>query len=397
MAFPCPENLMPLSSIPLVPELAKRPDFAGSRLRLWSATLAACALSCAGGSVEPKSGDLHGWRVLAPLPDATGYGGMFAGVLDGRLVAGGGTQWDKPIWREGTKVFSDRIFVLETLDEVWKEHGVKLPVKSGHFASASTEDAIYLAGGISADGCMRSVWELRAAAEGYTFRSLPDLPHPVGYGAAAIASGRLYVIAGVDDPAARSALSEVWSLSIAPTASREEWRREADLPGTGVFVHFASSDGRDVFVFGGMAFDAEQKYRPSREAYRLDTTAARWVRLPDLPEPRVGPTGPGQPLPDGRIFVVGGYKEVFPGAMRDHPGFSAQTYLYNNTGSRWERGPLLPVSNVPDRDSPGDPGPSPMIGATSVIWRDHVVVLSGEVRASVRSPAVVAWPLSRAD
>jgi N-acetylneuraminic acid mutarotase len=207
----------------------------------------------------------------------------------------------------------------------------------------------------------------------------------------------LYVIGGVGDPAAQSALSEVWSLSIAPTAAPEEWRREADLPGTGVFVHMASSDAKDVYVFSGMAFDAEQKFRPSREAYRLDTNTGRWLRLPDLPEPRVGATGPGQPLPDGRIFVVGGYKEVFPGAMRDHPGFSAQTYRYNNTSSRWERGPLLPVSNVPDRDSPGDPGPSPMIGATSVIWRDHVVVLSGEVRASVRSPAVVAWPLSRAD
>ncbi len=386
---------MPRSSTLSAPDLAKPPALAGSAIRMLSATLAACALSCAG--VEDTVGDLHGWRLLAPLPDPTGYGGMFAGVLDGRLVAGGGTQWDKPIWREGTKVFSDRIFVLETLEGVWKEHGVKLPVQSGHFATASTEDAIYLAGGISADGCMHTVWELRAAAEGFTFRSLPELPRPIGYGAAAIARGRLYVIGGVGDPAARSALSEVWSLPIAPTVPSEGWRQEADLPGTGVFVHMASSDGRDVYVFGGMAFDAEQKYRPSHEAYRFDTAAGRWVRLPDLPEPRVGATGPGHPLPDGRIFVIGGYKEVFPGAMRDHPGFSTQTYLYDDASSRWEQGPLLPVSNVPDRDSPGDPGPSPMIGATSVMFRDHVVVLSGEVRASVRSPAVLAWPSSRSD
>lgn len=388
---------MPRSSTHATPGLAKHPACTGIPPRLFFAALATVALACVGyGSVQGM-GDARGWRVLAPLPDPTGYGGMFAGVLSGRLVAGGGTQWDKPIWRDGIKIFSDRIFVLETPDAAWKEDGVRLPVKSGHFASAFTDDAIYLAGGISAEGCMRSVWELRSGSNGYAFRSLPDLPHPVGYGAAAIARGRLYVIGGVGDPAARSALREVWSLAIAPTASRDEWRREADLPGTGVFVHLASSDGKDVYVFSGMAFDADQKYRPSPEAYRLDTTAARWVRLPGLPEPRVGATGPGQPLPDGRLFVIGGYKEVFPGAMRDHPGFNAQTYLFNIPTSRWEPGPLLPVSDVPDRDSPGDPGPSPMIGATSVIWRDHVVVLSGEVRASVRSPAVVAWPLSRAD
>jgi hypothetical protein len=34
-----------------------------------------------------------------------------------------------------------------------------------------------------------------------------------------------------------------------------------------------------------------------------------------------------------------------------------------------------------------------MIGAPAAIWRDHVVIVSGEVRSSVRTPAVLAWPL----
>lgn len=379
------------------PDSREAPIFVGSLLRLFFAAVATFAQASAGRGVEQERVGGSGWRELARLPDPIGYGGMFAGVLGGRLVTGGGTQWDKPIWREGTKLFGDRIFVLETLDGVWKEHGAKLPERSGHFASASAEDAIYLAGGISADGCMRSVWELRAAAEGYEFHSLPDLPGPIGYGAAAVANGRLYVIGGVRNPAARLALSEVWSLSIDATDSRDKWRREPDIPGTGVFLHLASSDGRDVYIFSGMAFDPEQKHRPSREAYRLDTAASHWVRLPDLPEPRVGATGPGHSLPDGRLFVIGGYKEVFRGGMRDHPGFSAPTYLYDPASNRWEEGPQMPVSKVQDRDSPGEPGPSPMIGAASVIWRGHVVVLSGEVRPSVRSPAVMAWPLPRAD
>ncbi len=90
---------------------------------------------------------------------------------------------------------------------------------------------------------------------------------------------------------------------------------------------------------------------------------------------------------------MGGYAEVFPGAPREHPGFSAQTLFFDLGTQRWEKGPLLPATPVPDRDSPGDPGPAPMIGAPCVVWNDCVVVVGGEVRSSVRTPAVLAWPL----
>lgn len=337
-------------------------------------------------------GALHGWKLLAPLPDKTGFGGMFAGVLDGVLVAGGGTQWDKPVWLEGKKLFSDRVFGLQRPDGDWEQLALKLPVPSGHFATAASANAIYLAGGISAEGCLGTAWELQSNGGKPMWRALPSLPAPIGYGAAAIAGGRLYVVGGMRDPAARSALREVWSLGLERPAAHSEWRREPDLPGSGVFVPMAASDGAAVYVFGGMEFDTAEKYKPSRAAYRLGTTSDRWEVLPDLPEPRVGATGPGQALPGGQFLVIGGYAEVFPGAMRDHPGFSRQTYLYNIATRQWQLGPLLPVSNVPDPDAPGDPWPSPMIGAASAVWRDQIVVISGEVRGSVRSPVVLAWP-----
>ncbi len=63
------------------------------------------------------------WKVLAPLPDPVGYAGMFAGVLQGRLVTGGGSQWDKPSWLKGTKRYSDRMFALATPAGNWVEQG----------------------------------------------------------------------------------------------------------------------------------------------------------------------------------------------------------------------------------------------------------------------------------
>jgi len=37
-----------------------------------------------------------------------------------------------------------------------------------------------------------------------------------------------------------------------------------------------------------------------------------------------------------------------------------------------------------------------MIAAPGAVWLNHAVVISGEVRASTRTPAVVAWPLEPA-
>jgi hypothetical protein len=50
------------------------------------------------------------------------------------------------------------------------------------------------------------------------------------------------------------------------------------------------------------------------------------------------------------------------------------------------------VTPVPNVDEPGDPGPTPMLGAPAVSWQGYEVVVGGEVRPSVRTPQVVAWP-----
>lgn len=331
-----------------------------------------------------------GWKSLAPIPDPIGYAGMAAGVLDGRLVATGGSQWDRPIWLKGNRAFTDRIFVLDAPDGEWRTATARLPVPSGHFASAASADAIYLAGGNSAAGSLATVYAIKSGAPDYVVERLPDLPAPTGYAAAAVAGHHLFVIGGVPDPASKAVRREVWSLDL---RQPKAWTREPDLPGPGLMVPAATSQGEAIFVFGGMAFDGEQKPVPSRAAYRLPRAGGAWEILPELPEPRVAPASPCPMLPDGSIWLVGGYAEVWGGAQRDHPGFSAQTLLLDPTRRHWTKGPVLPRVGEPDRDAPSDPGPVPMIGAPAVIWNNQVVVVGGEVRVATRTPQVLAWPL----
>lgn len=363
------------------------------------ASVAMCAVISLSPAAEKSPSPQDGWQQLAPIPDRVGYGGMFAGVLNGRLIAGGGSQFrDKPNWLQGTKVFSDRIFVLSHPEGRWIEHELKLPKGAGHFASAATTDAIYFAGGVDATHCLREAWELRAEGEKLALRTLPDLPLPLGYAAAAILGSRLYVAGGITTPTSKEPSVEVWSLDLAASdsAGSRAWRREPDLPAPGVFVAAAASDGKHVYFIGGIGFTSapESRATPSARVFRLTPGASKWERLPDLPGPRVGPASPC-PVVDGRLFVIGGYAEVFPGAQRDHPGFSRQTLLYSPAKDAWQDGPVLPHATVVDRDAPGDTGPAPMIAAPAVVWGDRVVVISGEVRASVRSPAVLAFPFAR--
>jgi N-acetylneuraminic acid mutarotase len=340
--------------------------------------------------------DLHGWQLLAPLPDPVGYGGMFAATLNGRLVTGGGSQFrEKPNWLNGEKTYSDRLFTLADPAARWTEHTTRLPLKMGHFACATTSDAIYLVGGSAATGALTQAWQLRAKGDDFQFTPLPDFPHPVVYAIAGIAGNRLYVIGGLPDAASKSPTTETWSLDLSTaTAKNTAWRREPDLPGPGVFVSCSASDGAHVYVLGGMNYDAESKPTPSKAAYRFSPARNAWEKLADLPEPRVSAASPAPVISGDRIFVIGGYAVVFPGPAREYPYFRDQTYYYDIKRNTWANGPILPKAPVPNRDSPGDPGPAPMIAAPATVWQNRVVVVSGEARASVRTPAVVAWPLN---
>jgi len=334
----------------------------------------------------------RGWKQLAPLPDPVGWGGMFAGVLDGRLVAGGGSQFpDKPVWLQGTKTYNDRIYVLAEPDGPWEFAGTRLPEKSGHFAVAATADAIYLVGGITDAGCRPTCLVVRAEGAALVVEALPDLPKPLGYAVAAVAAGKLIVTGGQHALTDKQASAETWSLDLG--ARDAAWTREADLPGPGVFVPCAASNGISVFLFGGMAFNRDGKLAPAKEAYGFDVTRRAWERLPDLPEPRVGAASPAAQLPDGSFLLVGGYAEVFPGAIREHPGFSTQTLVYDPRQRLWSHGPMLPRALIGNRDATTDVGPTPMVAAPCAVWRDLAVVVSGEIRGATRTPTVVAWPL----
>lgn len=335
-----------------------------------------------------------GWEILAPIPDPVGFGGMFAGVLDGRLIAGGGSKFpEKPLWAQGSKVYSDTIYSLGGTDETWKRLNARLPEKCGHSAFAASLDAIFLIGGLTADGFSKSCHALRLAEGNVVIGKLPDFPMPVCYASAAVIGNRLIVVGGQHSPSDKRASGQTWTLEIGKNGAA--WERGADMPGRGVYVAASGADGVCMYVFGGMAFDSEGRPSPSKAVCRYDAGKNAWERLPDLSEPRVGAASPCPRLPNGDFMIIGGYAELYSGAQREHPGFSAQTLLYNPESRRCVPGPMLPCSPASDRDLTTDSAPNPMLAAPCAMWMGRAVCVGGEVRISTRTPTVLAWPIEK--
>lgn len=318
---------------------------------------------------------------------------MFAGVLDGKLVCGGGSQFsDRPAWQAGTKTFSDRIFVLDDLKGAWITASERLPMPLAHFATAITDNAIFLAGGCNDSGVRAEVYAIHTKGGNLAIDRLPDLPEKRVYAAAAWCGDRLYVAGGRSDLAVKKVSSAVWSLD--PAQPQAGWRQEPDLPAE-IFLAAMAASTSGLYHIGGVRFGPDGKAVQLRDVYDLPLGATHWEAVGALPEARVGAVSPVPVMPDGRLFLVGGYAASFPGEPRDHPGFSRQTLVYDPTADKWSSGPLLPSRPPVNRDVTGDEGPAPMVAAPAVIWRDHCIVVSGEVRASVRTPAVIAWPLAQ--
>lgn len=351
-------------------------------------------------SVSPASGNPpadSSWKLLPPIPDPVGFAGMFAGSAHGRLFAGGGSQFpDKPLWEGGVKAYSDRVFVFDAENNAWRELPSRLPMPIAHAASAPYGDSVIVAGGVNDSGALHGVYLVTLTEDELSVQQLPDLPHPLVYGAGAMVGDVFYVVGGVTDPASTEPSGEVWALSLSGPVESRQWRRVADFPGTAGIVPGAGSDGHCLYVFGGMAFatDEEGKKKPSPLAsvFRYNPKADTWTPLADIPQPRVGASSPVPFLPDGKFLLAGGYGTVFAGPQKNHPGFEAETFIYDLAGGHWMPGPALPCERHINPDSTTSPGPEPMVAAPAVIWRGRVVIIGGEVRPGTRTPAVLAFP-----
>lgn len=314
------------------------------------------------------------WKELPSLPDAEGFGGSYAGVSGDALIVAGGANFPyKRPWEGGTKIWYDRVFVLESTSFAWREAG-RMPRAAGYGVSVNTPDGFVLIGGGDAARNFDDVWLACWDGKSVTFTPWPRLPRPLAMAAGALVGRTIYVAGGLDQPDATTAQNVFFALDLDRLSSG--WRTLPSWPGAERFLAAAGGHNGAFFLFSGARLIADGSSKPAREwlhdAYRY-TASAGWKRVADLPRVAVAAPSPALMVND-RLLVIGGDDgSQVALAPTAHQGFPRGSLAYRPLGDTWSNAGDVPFS---------------LVTTTLTTWRGQLVVPGGESRPGVRSPRV---------
>jgi len=252
------------------------------------------------------------WRQSTPVPEPTD--GYAAGVIDGRLVLAGGTYWEGTPGDWQRKLYAKAVLAFDPRTQVW-ERLPDAPVAFAYAASAVVGDELFVLGGMQDGQASREIYVLGKTAAGFAWRHFGQLPEPRVFANGITLGGVIYVVGGNREfeafdakgtcCASLTARNTVWRLDPAAPAAR--WEKLPGYPGERRWLHKAATDGRAIYLFGGIFSKAENiPVKKINEVLRLDP-AGGWTRVADLPETLqiAAPVGIV-----GRIVMVGGSADV---------------------------------------------------------------------------------------
>ena len=322
--------------------------------------------------VEKKSRDLT-WKQLASLEGTQGFAGQFVGISNGRLLLYGGTNFpDKPIWDGGAKRWYRDVYVLDAPDAKWRKVGAldeRRP--SGYGVSLTMPHGIVCLGGADADKHYDDAFILNYDGEKLTTRDLPKLPKRCAYLAGASSGGHVYIAGGIEKPDSTEALHTFWTLNL---RDPKEWVELQAWEGPGLLLPTLSVRSGNVVLTGGCALSRGDDGKPVRAPYSKATWLYRadrgWERQRDAPVGLVA--APSPPIrTGGRMILFGGDDGSQLGTPQaKHLGFPREVYAFDVERNEWRRAGNAPFAPVT---------------TPAVPWHGGFVVVSGEIRPSVRS------------
>lgn len=335
-------------------------------------------------------------RKLAPLPDLEGFAGMFAGVLDGKLVAAGGANFPHGYpWEGGRKFWHDVIYVLDSpAAEKWARSELRLPRPTGYGLAFSFENKVYLAGGETGPSetqpaiepaCLDTVVSLGFENGQIVHRVQRPLPEPLKDACGVLIGSRYHLFGGVTTPAATEASNRLYVLDL--TESQRGWQRLPDLPSAGRFQAIAGTDGRDFFIYSGIvpaigADGVATRRKPYlREVWRFsprtDRTSGRWTRLADMPREAAAGPSPAIAMPRGGLAILAGATGAdHSKPQKGHAGWPTESLVHDTVSDRWK---IVPEAFVAGQA---------VVTAPTVNWHGMHIAVSGEIAPGRRTPTL---------
>jgi N-acetylneuraminic acid mutarotase len=353
------------------------------------------------------------WHIAATLPSGKngamhlGIAGPVAGVHNNVLLVGGGANFPGAMpWLGGAKKYQDALYVYEktgsgNLQLITTE---QLPFPLAYSANCTTPKGVVVAGGEKGPALSKDVLLLQwnAAEKKVSFGHLPQLPLALTNAAIATDGRNVYLAGG---ETAATALDLFLCLDLEDTVAG--WQSLPNLPqpvSHAVLAVVPHQNSQRVFLLGGRKKNPSGISSLYASAFAFDVDKRVWQQKNALPYALSA--GTGIATSNHSIWLLGGDKgETFHrtetliaaiaqegdavkkealnqqkiAVQSGHPGFSNKVLHYDEAKDTWsEKGTIhfaVPVTT------------------TAVRWNDQILIVSGEIKAGVRTPNILAAQL----
>ncbi|MBN2357105.1 sodium/solute symporter [candidate division KSB1 bacterium] len=359
------------------------------------------------------------WESLPDLAPASVHGhqpglaGAFSGVHNNALILAGGANFpDAPPWQGGKKVWWKDIYVLKLEDRKWiTDRSFVLPRPLAYGASISTDDGVVCIGGCDAQKCFPDVFLIKwdAATGTLATETLPSLPRPLAFMAAARVGHTIYVAGGQETLQPGKPTKTFLSLDLSKKSDPSYYWQEC-LPWPGperiLPVVAAQSDGMAdcLYLFSGRKPISGQATQLLTDGYKYNPKKNEWTVVADVfggsedeNKGRCIMAAPCIAFSSAHILVFGGddgdifskienlqfqiarlrgannkvLQSKYNQILQDHPGFSRDLLAYHTVTDTWTKLDELPFGS--------------QVTTTAVRRGNSVIIPSGEIRPGVRT------------
>lgn len=370
------------------------------------------------------------WTQLPPLIPAQGYNnqpgvaGPFVGIHNNALIVAGGANFpESPPWRGGKKVWWENIYVMKLENNEWiTSKSFVLPRPLAYGASISTEDGIICIGGCDAEKCYDDVFIIKWNPETSTIEieSLPSLPSPLAFMAAAKVGNTIYVAGGQESMLQTKATRNFLSLDLSKKDDQISftWKELKRWPGQERILPIAAaqSDGNTdcFYLFSGRKVVTGKITTILTDGYKYNPLKNQWTVITDVLGNSKGgddgvcvmaasciASGSSHIIvfggADGRTFLelenmqyqvtilknkgIDKFKDQIEqiekkriNILENHQEFSRDILAYHTITDTWTK-----FGNLPEGSQ---------VTTTAVRWNDSIIIPSGEIRPGVRTPKI---------
>lgn len=261
------------------------------------------------------------WEQLPPLPNPNG--GFACGVLDGKIVVLGGTNW-----KDNTKQWLDVIWVFDPTSRKWESHG-RLPHPLAHAVTAEWSGELVIVGGTDGTQPRKDVWRMEPSL---VLKRTGELRAVAALAAGGVIGESLFIFGGCADPAKLDGLHKGGERLHLPSG------KAAALASPGDFAFGLAASvvvGQELFIFGGARHDPVTQVVNLSTAWAFDAGKSTWRRL--QPYPFVVRGASAVMLDQRHILIAGGYG----GEPAD---FTAAAFIYDTRRDAYMKTMDLPIA-----------------------------------------------------